>query len=156
VVRNTTCPFSPPFFLCASEFCSPPRASAAPAVGSPDPNPNRPSRVFRCVSHVVLYLPGQTSSKMEPGRPRSTNAGEAPPRAPICPGPLDSRWTVKIRSCQSRSEPPDLDPSIRIGRYQFGLIFNPSRRIRSRRARLDPSQIRSEPSDLDLTVQIIR
>jgi hypothetical protein len=42
---------------------------------------------------------------------------------PDLPWTSDPEQTVEIRSCQSRSEPPDLDPSIRIGGYPFALVF---------------------------------
>jgi hypothetical protein len=60
-----------------------------------------PCQPPRCVAHTESFLPGQTSSKTEPGRPRSANAGEAPPRKPESGGPAPpprSRWTPAARS----------------------------------------------------------
>jgi hypothetical protein len=135
-------PFSPPFFLCASEFPLPSRASAAPTVGSPNPNPNWPSRVPRCVCHVVLYLPGQTSSKMEPGRPRSANVGEPPPRE-ITPATRRRRPSLAVRasrpipSCGQdyipRTSPPEPSDRKPMPRIRSSLRGGPDRQIPIRR-----------------------
>jgi hypothetical protein len=57
---------------------------------------------------------------MEPGRPRSANAGEVPPRGPNS----GDHAAAPSACCPSRTpEPPDHDPTILIGRYRFSLVL---------------------------------